>query len=89
MSDENFTAPDPRFSAFVFYQTQAGVMFLGQVENPQTGKTEQDLKKAANVIDNLEMLREKTRNNLNESEEKLLKVALDKLRETYLAVSES
>lgn len=89
MSDKNFEAPDPRFSAFVFYQTQAGVMFLGQVENPQTGKTGLDLKKAANVIDNLEMLREKSRGNLNDSEKKLLEVALKKLRENYLQASES
>lgn len=88
MSEEKFEAPDPRFSAFVFYQTQAGVMFLGQVENPATGKAELDLKKAANVIDNLEMLREKTRGNLNDSEKKLLEVALEKLRESYLAASE-
>lgn len=89
MSEEKFEAPDPRFSAFVFYQTQAGVMFLGLVENPATGETLVDLKKAANVIDNLEMLREKSRGNLNDSEKKLIEVALEKLRESYSTASES
>lgn len=89
MSESEFEAPDPRFSAFVFYQTQAGVMFLGQVADPTSGESSVDLKKAGNVIDNLEMLREKSKGNLNDSEDKLLTVAIEKMRELYVSATES
>ncbi|MDE0859266.1 MAG: DUF1844 domain-containing protein [Akkermansiaceae bacterium] len=88
MSDPEFEAPDPRFSAFVYYQTQAGVMFLGKVANPTNDETAVDLKKAGNVIDNLEMLREKSKGNLNPSEEKLLGVAIEKMRELFVNTSQ-
>ena len=88
MRDPEFEAPDPRFSAFVYYQTQAGVMFLGKVANPTNDETSVDLKKAGNVIDNLEMLREKSKGNLNPSEEKLLGVAIEKMRELFVNTSQ-
>ncbi|MDA7629685.1 DUF1844 domain-containing protein [bacterium] len=87
MSEPEFEAPDARFSAFVYYQTQAGVMFLGKVADPTKGETSVDLKKARNVIDNLEMLREKSKGNLNESEDKLLSVAIEKMRELFVEAS--
>jgi len=88
MSEPDFEAPDARFSAFVYYQTQAGVMFLGKVADPTKGETTVDLKKAGNVIDNLEMLREKSKGNLNQSEEKLLSVAIEKMRELHQEASQ-
>lgn len=45
---------------------------LGKLENPFTRKKETDLRQAKYVIDTLDMLREKTRNNLTPDEEKML-----------------
>lgn len=51
--------------------TQA-VIAMGFMENPMTGKKELDRDVARFNIDLLRMLREKTKNNLSESEQKLL-----------------
>lgn len=81
MSDSptNFEAPDPRFAAFVFFQAQNGGLFLGRVPNPATGETSVNEKAARSVIESLQMLRDKSKGNLNEAEQKLLQVALENL----------
>ncbi len=45
---------------------------LGKLENPITKKKETDFRQARYVIDTLDMLREKTKGNLAEDEQKLL-----------------
>ena len=74
---------DPRFSDFVLLQAQSAGMFLGQIPNPSTGEPEVNLRAARSVIDSLEMLEAKTRNNLTDTEEKLLATALLNLRQIY------
>ncbi len=76
-----FEAPDPRFASFVYFQAQNGGLFLGRIPNPTTGETSINLKAANSVVDSLEMLRDKTKGNLNEAEQKLLSVAVDNLRQ--------
>lgn len=83
----DFEAPDPRFSAFVFFQAQNGGLFLGRIPNPNTGKTEINLRAAQSVIDSLEMLADKSQGNLNPSETKLLNLALENLRKLYSETS--
>lgn len=87
MSDSDLDAPDARFSAFVYFQAQNGGLFLGRLPNPATGETMVNLKAAQSVIDALEMLEDKSRGNLNQAEKKLLKLALDNLRQLFEEVS--
>lgn len=79
---------DPRFSEFLFLQAQNAGMFLGQIPNPVTGQNHVNLRAAKSVLDSLEMLENKTRGNLTETEEKLLATALNNLRPLYLQAAE-
>lgn len=76
-------APDARFAAFVYFQAQNGGLFLGKIPNPATGEPSVNLRAAHSVVDSLEMLSEKTKGNLNPSEEKLLNLAVDNLRRLF------
>ena len=53
-----------RFIEFVMMQAQQASLFLGRIPNPQTGKADVLLEPAKLFIDQLEMIREKTRGNL-------------------------
>ena len=64
-------------------------MLLGKVANPMTGKIEKNLDGAKQTIDTLEMLKEKTKGNLNKQEEELLNQALSQLQINYIAEVEN
>ncbi len=81
MSDAN--AADTRFHNFVLLQAQNAGLFLGQLPNPSTGERSVNLKAAASVLDSLEMLQQKTKNNLNSVESELLEMALTNIRALY------
>ena len=85
MSNSNIEAdaPDPRFAAFVYFQAQNGGLFLGKIPNPATGEPSVNLRAAGSVVDSLEMLLEKTKGNLNPSEDKLLNLAVENLRRLH------
>ncbi|MEY5019530.1 MAG: hypothetical protein RLZ22_618 [Verrucomicrobiota bacterium] len=74
---------DPRFNEFVLFQAQNAGLFLGQIPHPQTGEKSVNLRAAQSVIDSLEMLSNKTRGNLTETETKLLTMALQNLRPLF------
>jgi hypothetical protein len=68
-------------------QSQHAALFLGQLENPQTGEVTVNLEAAKMFIDQLEMVREKTRGNLSSDEDKIINNALTNLQVAYLEVS--
>ena len=57
---------------------------IGEIPNPETGKTEKNLPLAKQSIDIIEMLKEKTKGNLDPEEEKLLDIVLYDLRMKYV-----
>ena len=57
------------FSGFVIGLAQQAFMFLGVIPDPQSAVVHKDLLQARAMIDILEMLRDKTRGNLEEVEE--------------------
>ncbi len=59
-------------------------MMLGKIANPLTGKIEKDLPGAKASIDTLMMLKEKTKGNLSEAEDKHLSNALTQLQLNYI-----
>ena len=75
------------FADLVARQTNLTLMFLGQVKNPQTGQTTQDLEAAQMFIDQMEMLAAKTSGNLSKAEQKFLNDSLTHLRMTFVKVS--
>ena len=75
------------FSTFVLGLSTQALLHLGEIESPLAGKVERDLGAAKDIIDVLGILREKTRNNLEQAEERLLDSILYDLRMRYVALS--
>lgn len=76
-----------QFIEFVMMQVQNASLFLGLIPNPQTGKPELSLPIAKMFIDQLEMIQEKTRGNLSQEEEKILRNAVSQLQMAYVQAS--
>jgi hypothetical protein len=72
------------FSTFVLGLSTQALLHLGEIPNPVTQTLEPDLDAAKHVIDILGILREKTRNNLDQTEESLLDSVLYDLRLRYV-----
>jgi Domain of unknown function (DUF1844) len=72
------------FSTFVLGLSTQALFLLGEIPNPETRAVERDLPGAKQVIDILGILQEKTRNNLEPSEQALLDSVLYDLRMRYV-----
>lgn len=75
------------FTTFVFSLGSSALMHLGDAPHPETGQTHQDLALARETIDLLAMLREKTRGNLSQEEERFLGSLLYDLRMRFIAAA--
>jgi len=80
-----FVPPEPDFNFFVTTLSLQASIALGQVPNPATNKTEEDLTQAQFLIDTLGMLKEKTKGNLSADEANLLENLLYELRMQYVS----
>ncbi len=72
------------FAQLIMMFQGAAFQQMGKVMNPVTNKIERDLEQAKNSIDILGMLEAKTKDNLNENEQKMLEHALYELRMNYV-----
>ena len=81
---EGEAAPEINFSTFVISLSTQALMHLGEIANPLNGKVETDVPVAKQMIDILGMLRDKTRGNLNASEDRLMEDILYDLRMRYV-----
>jgi hypothetical protein len=68
------------FSTFILSLNTAALVHLGELPDPLTKEKKVDLVLAKQVIDTLEMLREKTKGNLTPEEEELFKSILFDLK---------
>lgn len=88
MSDDaaNTKEPLPKidFSSFILSLYSSGLVQLGKVEDPSTGEKSINLDLAKHTIDMIAMLDEKTKGNLNEEEQNLLKALLSEIRMAYV-----
>lgn len=76
--------PQVTFSTFILSLASSALVQLGEVPNPETGVTEQDLVLAKHTIDILTMLECKTRQCLDSDEARLLDGMLYELRMKYV-----
>ena len=83
-SEEEAKYDEARFLALISGLSGSAMQHLGKVVNPLTGKIERDLQAAKGTIDLLRMLREKTKGNLSDREEKTLNALLGGLQLNYL-----
>ncbi len=84
MSDSN-----PMFLGLVASLHSSGMIQLGKLTNPISGKVERDLDNVRQTIDLLEMLQTKTSGNLSEDEARFIEHALYELRMNFLEESRS
>lgn len=75
------------FSTFVFGLASSTLIHLGVAPHPETDKPSLDLTLARQSLGLLEMLREKTRGNLDTEEERLFANLLTELRLRFVEAS--
>lgn len=74
----------PTFKIFVSSLSMQAMIALGRLENPLNKKQEKNLEQARYLIDTLEIIEAKTKNNLDEEEKKMIEEALFSLRMLYV-----
>ena len=82
--DRQEELPSINFPTFIISLSTQALMHLGEIDNPVTGQVEKDVAVAKQTIDIIAMLSEKSKGNLDESEEQLLKEVLYNLRMKYV-----
>jgi hypothetical protein len=75
---------DQLFAQLILIFHQNAMMSMGKLKNPMTDKIERDLMATQQSIDMLEMIRDKTKNNLSTELTQMLDHALTELRLNYV-----
>lgn len=76
--------PEVNFNSLIFSLSSSAFFNLGEIADPQTGERHKDLPLVKHSIDIIAMLREKTKGNLDEEEQKFLDNILADLRLRYV-----
>jgi hypothetical protein len=77
------------FATMVMQLTNMAAMFMGKVPNPETKQPTVDLDAAQIFIDQLEMLEVKTKGNLTQEEQSILKQGLTMVRMAFVEAVEA
>lgn len=77
-------AAEMTFGSFLVGLSTQALMLLGDIPDPQTGRPQQDLIGAQQLIDIIGMLELKTRGNLDREEAQLIEAVLYELRMKYV-----
>jgi len=88
MTEETGKISKEELSEFMFLQyasalVNSGMQYLGKIVNPLTGKIEKNLEAVQGIIELLSMLREKTKGNLSDIEEKIISDGIANLQLNY------
>jgi hypothetical protein len=75
---------DQLFLQLILIFHQNAMIAMGKLKNPVTDKIERDLEQAKQSIDMLEMIREKTKNNLSAEESRTIDHVLTELRLNFV-----
>lgn len=85
---EEEVSPQAPEADFKFFLTTLGMqawISLGVLPNPMTQKPEENLNQAKFIVDTLDLLKTKTKGNLDKEEAELLEQLLYELRMAYVA----
>ena len=77
-----------RFIEFVMMQAQNTAFVLGQIPHPQSGKAEVNLDMGQLLIDQLVMVQEKTKGNLNSDEARILAQTISNLQMLFVEAAQ-
>lgn len=84
-SEKTASEFEMNFSTFVMSLTSSAFYYLGDVADPQTGEMHENLPAVKQTIDILIILKDKTKNNLDKEEDKLLEQLIYELQTKYAA----
>lgn len=76
------------FIEFVMMHAQNAALFLGQIPNPRGGQVEINLPLAKMFIDQLTVIRERTKGNLKADEKKVIDSAVEQLQMAFVEVAQ-
>ncbi len=86
--EESYTHPvEINFASFIFSLGRSAFVHLGEEPDPVTGEKKLSLPMAKETIDIIALLEEKTKGNLTQEEEHLLKNILYALRMRYVEMA--
>ena len=77
------------FASFLLSLATTGMVHLGEIPEPSTGQKSEDLEGARQMIEILDIMKEKTEGNLSGEESKLLENLLYELRMKFLSKSKA
>lgn len=75
---------DQSFAQLLYIFYSSAMVALGKLKNPATDKIERNLEQAKQSIDILELIKIKTKNNLSESQTRMLEGMLTDLRLNFV-----
>ena len=86
--EESHPFPEINFAGFIFSLHTSALLHFGDFPDPASNETSRNLPAAKQTIEILDMMKDKTRGNLDENEEKLLDGILYELKMRYVTESE-
>ncbi len=76
--------PEVNFNSLIFSLSSSALLHIGDIADPETGEKKKDLQMAKYSIDIVAMLKEKTKGNLDDEEQKFVDNILADLRMRYV-----
>jgi hypothetical protein len=80
--------PEVNFSSFVLSLSSSILLHLGEIADPKSGEKKKDLALAKQTIDIITLLKDKTKGNLTEEEQKLLEHILYDMRMRFVKATQ-
>jgi len=76
--------PEVNFNSLILSISSSALLHLGEIPDPHTGEKKKDVALAKHSIDIIAMLKEKTKGNLDQEEQRLIDSILTDLRWRYV-----
>jgi hypothetical protein len=76
--------PEVNFNSLIFSLSSSALLHLGEIADPHTGQKKKDVPLAKHSIDIIAMLKDKTKGNLTEEEQRFMESILADLRWRYV-----
>ena len=86
--DQRAPLPEVNFNSLIISLSSSALLHLGEIADPSTGEKKKDIALAKQSIDIISMLREKTRGNLTDEEQKFIDNILTDMRWRYVKAKE-